>query len=64
MTKRLIEIDDVALDAARLKLGTDTIKDTVNESLRRTAGVRQDDVTHALDALAANPLDDRSDAWR
>jgi len=34
MTKRLIDVDDDALDAARAQLGTRTIKDTVNEALR------------------------------
>ncbi len=37
MTKRLIEIDDDVLDEARRVLGTATLKDTVNESLRITA---------------------------
>jgi Arc/MetJ family transcription regulator len=36
MTKRLIDIDDEALDQARRALGTSTLKDTVNESLRGT----------------------------
>ena len=34
MTKRLVDIDDEILDAARRALGTSTLKDTVNESLR------------------------------
>ena len=34
MTKRLIDIDDDILEQARLVLGTTTLKDTVNESLR------------------------------
>jgi Arc/MetJ family transcription regulator len=33
MTKRLVDIDDSALDEARAALGTDTIKDTVNTAL-------------------------------
>ena len=34
MTKRLVDIDDAALDAAREALGTRTIKDTVDAALR------------------------------
>lgn len=37
MTKRLVDIDDEALEEARRTLGTTTLKDTVNESLRDTA---------------------------
>lgn len=36
MTKRLVDIDDDVLDEARRALGTTTLKDTVNESLRNT----------------------------
>jgi Arc/MetJ family transcription regulator len=36
MTKRLVDIDDEVLENARLALGTTTLKDTVNESLRAT----------------------------
>lgn len=36
MTKRLVDIDDEVLEGARDVLGTKTLKDTVNESLRRT----------------------------
>ena len=36
MTKRLVDIDDEMLDEARRMLGTTTLKDTVNESLRNT----------------------------
>ena len=64
MSKRLIDIDEAALEAARAKLGTGTIKDTVNEALRRTAGSRHEAVAQALDSLAAGPLEDRSAAWR
>ncbi len=34
MTKRLVDIDDEILNEARRALGTTTLKDTVNESLR------------------------------
>jgi len=36
VTKRLVDIDDEILDEARRVLGTATLKDTVNESLRST----------------------------
>lgn len=34
MTKRLVDIDDDVLDAARTALGTRTLKETVNRALR------------------------------
>lgn len=64
MTKRLIDVDDEALDAARAKLGTRTIKDTVNEALRTAARERGAELESALSTLAAVELDDRSAAWR
>ena len=64
MTKRLIDVDDQALDAARAQLGTQTIKDTVNEALRRAAAARQVALHEALDVLANAELDHRSQAWR
>lgn len=64
VTKRLIDVDDVALDAARAELGTRTIKDTVNEALRRAAAARQSKLDQALDVLANAELDDRSTTWR
>jgi Arc/MetJ family transcription regulator len=39
MTKRLVDIDDEALDAARKALDTRTIKDTVNAALRGAASL-------------------------
>ena len=64
MTKRLIDVDDDALDAARAKLGTRTIKDTVNEALRTAARERSAELASALSTLAQAELDDRSTAWR
>jgi len=64
VTKRLIDVDDDALDAARAELGTRTIKDTVNESLRRAARQRRSTLTDAISTLADADLDDRSAAWR
>ena len=64
VTKRLIDVDDQALDGARAQLGTRTIKDTVNEALRRAATARHAKLDQALDVLANADLDDRSTAWR
>jgi Arc/MetJ family transcription regulator len=64
MTKRLVDIDDTALDGARLSLGTRTIKDTVNESLRLAGDRRQEALDNALAVLADSDLDDRAAAWR
>jgi Arc/MetJ family transcription regulator len=64
MTKRLIDIDEDALAAARVSLGTRTLKDTVNESLRLVAKNHSVRLESALADLAEFDLDDRSDAWR
>lgn len=64
MTKRLVDLDDEALAAARARLRTRTIKDTVNEALRRAAAERRSELGHALDTLGTAELDERSDAWR
>lgn len=64
MTKRLIDVDDTVLEAARAHLGTTTMKDTVNEALRRAADDREDELGHALEVLAGAELDDRAGAWR
>ena len=64
MTKRLIDIDDRALHDAQAKLGTTTIKDTVNEALRLAADQRRLAITNALDVLARADLADRDLAWR
>jgi Arc/MetJ family transcription regulator len=63
MTKHLVDIDEQALSAARAELGTDTIKDTVNEALRLAAIDRDPRVVKALDLLAGADLADRSGAW-
>jgi len=64
MTKHLVDIDEEALSAARAELGTDTLKETVNEALRRVASPRDARVACAFDRLAAAELADRDDAWR
>ena len=64
MAKHLIDVDEPALDAARAQLGTKTIKDTVNEALRRAGHDRAERVARALDVLSSTALDDREQAWR
>jgi len=64
MGKHLIDLDEDALSAARAELGTATIKDTVNEALRRATSERKRYITASLDVLGAADLDDRVDAWR
>ncbi len=64
MTKHLIDVDDDRLNAARAELGTRTIKDTVNEALRRATDERDRRVGEALDVLAQADLDERDAAWR
>lgn len=64
MAKHLIDLDEPALSAARAELGTTTMKDTVNEALRRTTAGRAQAVAHALDILAGADLSDSTDAWR
>ena len=64
MTKHLIDIDDEMLGAARAELGTETLKDTVNEALRLVASPRDKRVAQALDTLSRVDLGNREDAWR
>jgi Arc/MetJ family transcription regulator len=72
MTKRLIDVDDDILEAARRVLGTTTIKDTVNSALRESvqaAERRQRVDAAALQRFAAasrDLLDEgvMADAWR
>ncbi len=64
MAKHLVDIDEEALGAARAQLGTQTIRDTVNEALARAAGQRSAEVRRSLDQLSRVRLDDRMDAWR
>jgi len=64
VAKHLVDIDEQTLGAARAELGTTTLKDTVNEALRRAAAPRDERVAAAFDTLAQAALDDREDAWR
>ena len=64
MAKRLVDIDEEALRAARARLGSKTIKETVNRALREAAGDHQGDLKRRLDLLARADLDAREQAWR
>jgi hypothetical protein len=64
MAKHLIDLDEDAVIAARAELGTATLKETVNEALRRTGSQRAERVASALDTLAQMPELDRDAAWR
>lgn len=64
MSKHLVDIDEKALQAARAELRTRTIRDTVNEALRRSTTGRDRRVGKALDRLASARLVDRDQAWR
>lgn len=64
VAKHLIDIDEQALEQARVELGTSTIKDTVNDALRAATAQRKQRVTSALNTLGAAPHDNRDDAWR
>jgi Arc/MetJ family transcription regulator len=64
MAKHLVDIDDEALGAARAELGTETIKETVNEALRRVSRGRRKSVSRAIDVLVRAKLQDRDRAWR
>jgi Arc/MetJ family transcription regulator len=64
--KRIVDIDDDALDAARKALGTSSIKDTVNAALAQ-AGRRAptaEEIDAAFEVLGAVPNDIREQAWR
>jgi Arc/MetJ family transcription regulator len=64
MVKRPVDIDEESLAAAQAELGTTTMKDTVNEALRRAGSTRPRAVTDALDRLSRRRLPAREEAWR
>ena len=64
MGKHLVDLDEEALAAAQAELGTTTMKDTVNEALRRAGSQRSSKVQKALDRLALRHYPPREDAWR
>jgi Arc/MetJ family transcription regulator len=64
MSKHLVDIDEDALRTARAKLGSATIKETVNRALRQAGGEHRRTVKRRLDSLADFDLADREQAWR
>jgi Arc/MetJ family transcription regulator len=64
MSKHLVDIDEQALRAARAELGTETIKETVNQALRRAGVEHKQTVKKRLDVLARAELASREQAWR
>jgi len=64
MGKHLVDIDEQALRSARAEFGTKTIKDTVNQALRRAGSEHREDVRRRLDRLARANLAPRERAWR
>lgn len=64
MAKHLVDLDEERLAEACAEFGTTTIKDTMNEALRRASSERRERVRQALDVLAQMPDFDRDDAWR
>ena len=64
MGKHLVDLDEAALRAAQMELGTATIKDTVNRALRQASGEQLVDVKKRLDVLARVELEPREEAWR
>jgi Arc/MetJ family transcription regulator len=64
MGKHLVDIDEPTLRAARRRLGTRTIKDTVNQALRKAGDDRHTTIQRQLDVLAAAELAPREQAWR
>ena len=64
MSKHLVDLDEEALSVAWARLGTSTIKDTVNAALRRAGEDRAVEVAAALDVLGRANLIDRVEAWR
>lgn len=67
MVKRLVDIDDDALDRARRVLGTGTMKDTVNRALQGVIDLdrrRRFLERAASDGLDLDDSEVMDDAWR
>jgi Arc/MetJ family transcription regulator len=64
MTKHLVDIDDEALAVAQAELRTASMKETVNEALRRAGVGRSTKVRNALDRLGRRNPPPREQAWR
>ncbi|MGI8714974.1 MAG: hypothetical protein ACR2NR_17695 [Solirubrobacteraceae bacterium] len=59
-----MDLDEEALGAARAELGTETIKDTVNQALRRAGAEHRAAAMNRLDVLGEADLAARGQAWR
>jgi Arc/MetJ family transcription regulator len=64
MAKHLVDLDEDALAAAQAEMGTASMKDTVNEALRRASVRRSARVHKALDRLGQRQIPPREEAWR
>jgi len=64
VSKHLVDIDEDALQAARARLGSATIKETVNRALRQAGDEHRQDVKRRLDLLARTDVVAREQAWR
>ena len=62
--KHLVDLDEETLNVAQARLGTTTIKDTVNTALRRASEDRDAEVAAALDVLGRANLIDCAEVWR
>lgn len=63
MAKHPVDLDKGAFREARTALDTNTIRDTVNQALRRATSRRERAVSDAIDTLAKAKLTDSADAW-
>jgi Arc/MetJ family transcription regulator len=64
VSKHLVDIDEAALAAAQAELGTASMKETVNEALKRAGAGRDSKVRESLDRLGRRKLPPREEAWR
>jgi Arc/MetJ family transcription regulator len=64
VSKHLVDFDENALAAAQAELGTASMKETVNEALRRAGAGRDSRVREALERLGRRQLPPREEAWR
>ena len=64
MTKRLVEIPDELLVAARAALGTATMKDTINQALINSVSEAEHELEKALRFASTFDTSSRDTAWR
>jgi Arc/MetJ family transcription regulator len=64
VAKHLVDIDEQALASAQAELGTVSMKETVNEALKRASVGRNPKVREALDRLGRRDSIPREEAWR